>query len=103
MNAGSKSGAKIALSCMSCWMRCRIASRFFRSGSAACSEEPVDVGVAAVGVHTVRQHERFDAGRGVAKRGAAGPVQILELLFLVALDHRGPLERLHLDANADGL
>src|SRR5262249_18735121 len=35
--AGSQSGANIALSCMSCWIRWRIVSRFFGSNSVACS------------------------------------------------------------------
>src|SRR5881409_2585493 len=36
-NAGSRIGANITRSCMSCWMRCSSASRFLGSTSTACS------------------------------------------------------------------
>src|SRR6266446_3386043 len=36
-NAGSRIGANITRSCMSCWIRCSSASRFFASTSTACS------------------------------------------------------------------
>ena len=37
MKASSQIGANIALSCTSCWILWRIASRFFASSSLACS------------------------------------------------------------------
>src|SRR2546428_552387 len=54
--------------------------------------EAVDVREATVGPGPGREHERLDAGRGVAGGGAADPREGLELLLLVALLEARPLQ-----------
>src|SRR5436309_8269227 len=54
--------------------------------------EAVDVGEAAVGPGPGRDHERLDAGAGVAGGGATDPREGLELLLLVALLEASPLQ-----------
>src|SRR5207247_10623832 len=51
------------------------------------AKESVDVGVAAVGVHALPEHERLDPRRGVAERGAAPAAAARQLLFLIRLAH----------------
>ena len=94
MKPSSQTGAYIALSCTSCWIRCRIASRRFRSSSPACSsEEPVDVGIASVDVDAARGYEGLEAGRRVPEGAADAVDEVLQLLLLVPLEEGCPLER----------
>src|SRR5207244_8089683 len=67
------------------------------------AEEPVDVGIAAVGEHALADHERLDAGGGVPEGGAALAMKVLELLLLIRLDDGGPLHRSQLDADTYGM
>ena len=78
-NAGSTIGANIARSCMSCWILCSIASRRFLSSSAGLiAVERVDVRVAAVRADPGGDHERLDAGGGIAGGRAADADEVLE-------------------------
>src|SRR6267143_1423544 len=67
------------------------------------AEEPVDIGIAAVGEHALADHEGLDAGGGVPEGGAALAMKVLELLLLICLDDGGPLHRSQLDADTYGL
>ena len=56
-------------------------------------EEPVDVGVSAVGEGAARDRERLDPGGRVAEDAAQAVDDVLELLLLVRLEERRALER----------
>src|ERR1700733_10178146 len=64
-------------------------------------EQLVELGIIAIGIGTVLDHERFETGRQVAK-GTAGTLDdVAELLVAKSCEERCPLERTQPAANAD--
>src|SRR5262249_45733754 len=64
------------------------------------AEQSVDVGIASVDVRPARNDEVLETARGVAERAAQTIDEIFQLLLLVALEERRPLERTDLHADA---
>ena len=66
-------------------------------------DEPLDVGIGAVGKGAACGHEGVDARGGVARRPGRRLDDVLQLLLAVVRDERHPLEGTELRANARGL
>src|SRR6266849_1379189 len=82
--ASCQIGRTIALSWSRCWMRWRIASRFFGSRPPACSlKRLIDVAVSPLGVGAVRDREGLDARGRVAEDAAQSIDDALQLFFLI--------------------
>jgi hypothetical protein len=65
------------------------------------AEEPIDVGIAPVGIGAARGDEGLEAGRRIAE-GAAGPLdEAFVLLLGVPLEKGRPLEGAQLGLDAD--
>ena len=67
------------------------------------ANEPVDVGIAAIRIGAGRGRERLDPGRRVPGDTAQAVDDVLQLLFLVRLEERRPLEWPKPRADPDGL
>src|SRR5215471_1323510 len=65
------------------------------------AEEPVDVGIATVHEGAAGDHEGLEADRRVAEGAADAVGEVLQLLLLVALEERRPLERAESGPDAD--
>src|SRR5262249_714285 len=67
------------------------------------SDEPVDIGIAAVDVGTAGGDERLEADRRIPEGAADAVDEILELLLLIRLEEARPLERPHARADSHRL
>src|SRR6267142_7220519 len=66
-------------------------------------EEAVDVGVSSVDVRAAGDGERFQPGRGVARRAGEEIDDVAVPFLRDALEERSPLERTQLELDAHGL
>ena len=66
-------------------------------------DEPLDVGIGAVGERAAGRHERVEPGGGVAEGAARGLDDVLELLLAVLEDERRALEGPELHPDPDRL
>src|SRR5215472_5489948 len=65
------------------------------------ADEPLDVGIAAIGEGASRSHEGVEASGGVARGATRGLDDVLELLVAVLRDERRALQRTESRPDAD--